>query len=140
MIKKFLLSLSVAAILLLAPIALANSNSSSRAYAFNPLSGACSGKASSSAACTAANNQGTSDPVGGPNGLIAKASNIIAIVAGIGAVIMIIIGGIQFIASAGNAESAAKARKRITAGVIGIAIVVLAWAIVQFVVDHLIKT
>jgi len=138
MIKKILIALPISLMLLITPLAMPSLQD--HVYAFNPLSGACSGKASTSASCTAANGQGGNDPVGGPNGLIAKASNIIAIVAGIGAVIMIFIGGFQFIASAGNAESAAKARKRITAAVVGLVIVVLAWAIVRFVVDRLIKT
>jgi len=49
------------------------------------------------------------------------------------AVIMIIIGGFQWMTAAGNEEKIEKAKKVISAAVIGLIIVLLAWAIVIFV-------
>ncbi len=48
-------------------------------------------------------------------------------------VIMIIVGGVQYLTSAGNEENATKAKKLITDAVIGIVIVVSAWAIADWV-------
>lgn len=49
------------------------------------------------------------------------------------AVLMIIIGGFQWMTAAGNDERIDKAKKIISAAVIGLIIVLLAWAIVIFV-------
>ncbi|MFA5070290.1 MAG: hypothetical protein WC528_03330 [Patescibacteria group bacterium] len=51
------------------------------------------------------------------------------------AVIMIIIGGFQWMTAAGNEEKIEKAKKVISAAVIGLIIILLAWAIVIFVVN-----
>ncbi len=62
--------------------------------------------------------------------------NIISWVLGIlalVAVVMIIIGGFQWLTAAGNEEKIEKAKKVISAAVIGLIIVLLAWAIVIFV-------
>ena len=50
------------------------------------------------------------------------------------AVVMIIIGGFKWITAAGNEEKIESAKKLISAAVIGLIIVLLAWAIVIFVV------
>jgi len=50
------------------------------------------------------------------------------------AVVMIIIGGFQWMTASGNEERIEKAKKVISAAVIGLIIVLLAWAIVIFVV------
>ena len=49
------------------------------------------------------------------------------------AVVMIIIGGFQWMTAGGNEEKIEKAKKVISAAVIGLIIVLLAWAIVIFV-------
>ena len=49
------------------------------------------------------------------------------------AVVMIIIGGFQWMTAAGNEKRIEKAKKVISAAVIGLIIVLLAWAIVIFV-------
>jgi len=62
--------------------------------------------------------------------------NIISWVLGIlalVAVVMIIIGGFQWMTAAGNEEKIEKSKKIISAAVIGLIIVLLAWAIVIFV-------
>ena len=70
-------------------------------------------------------------------------STVIAIVQwvlgflGLVAVIMILIGGFQWMTAGGNEEKVASAKKIISAAVIGLIIVLLAWAIVIFVVSQL---
>ena len=49
------------------------------------------------------------------------------------AVVMVIIGGFQWMTAGGNEEKVEKAKKVISAAVIGLIIVLLAWAIVIFV-------
>lgn len=67
--------------------------------------------------------------------VIASAANIIAILTGLAAVIMIIISGLTMITSGGNQETVTNARKRLVAALIGLVIVVLAWTITRFVID-----
>lgn len=102
-------------------------------------SGACKGSAANSSICKQAAAQGTTNPVSGPNGIISKAANIIASVTAIGAIIMILIGGFFYVTSAGNSESAGKAKARIASGFIGLIIVALAWAFVRLISDKILK-
>jgi len=55
---------------------------------------------------------------------------------GLVAVIMILIGGFQWMTAGGNEEKVASAKKIISAAVIGLIVVLLAWAIVTFVVSQ----
>ena len=59
--------------------------------------------------------------------------------AGILAVVFIIVGGFQYVTSAGNPQSLAKAKSTITLAVIGLIVSLSAFAIVNFVIDSLIK-
>lgn len=52
------------------------------------------------------------------------------------AVIMILIGGFQWMTAGGNEEKVASAKKVISAAVIGLIIILLAWAIVIFVISQ----
>lgn len=70
---------------------------------------------------------------------IRTAANILALATGIAAVILIIVGGITMITSAGNTERVASGRRQIMAAVVGLIIVALAWVIVSFVTERLIK-
>ncbi len=133
-LKTIVLSLILAPCLLLsaAPIALAASS--------NPLDQACSHvPAGSSSVCNQAQTQGTDNPISGTNGIIDKAANILALVAGIGAVIMILIGAFFYVTSAGNAENAAKAKARILSALIGLVVVALAWTVVRLITDRVIR-
>lgn len=109
------------------------------ALADNPLEDACKGQAADSTVCKQAAGQGKTDPIAGPNGIINKAANIVALVAIIGATIMILIGGFFYVTSAGNQENAKKAKDRIVSALIGIVVVALAWAIVRLVTDRILQ-
>lgn len=73
------------------------------------------------------------------NQKIKVAADIVAISTGVAAVIFIILGGLTMITSAGNTEAVANARKRITSAIIGLVVVALAWLLISFVTDRLIK-
>jgi hypothetical protein len=71
--------------------------------------------------------------------IINVAADIIALIAGLAAVIMIIISGLTMITSSGKEEAVANARKRIVSALIGLVIIALAWVIVRYVVDNLVS-
>ncbi|HBW74257.1 MAG TPA: hypothetical protein DEF59_03270 [Candidatus Magasanikbacteria bacterium] len=58
---------------------------------------------------------------------------------GIVAVVIILIGGFEWMTAGGNEEKTGEAKKRIMAGVIGLAIILSAYAIAKFVIDSLVK-
>jgi len=68
---------------------------------------------------------------------ITKIINVALSLLGIIAVVIVLIGGFQWMTSGGNEEKAAGARKMIFAGIIGLAIVLSAWAIAKFVLLQL---
>jgi hypothetical protein len=67
------------------------------------------------------------------NHAIAAAINILSLVGGVAAVIMLIIGGLRFITSSGDSSNVASARSTIIYALVGLIIVALAQFIVHFV-------
>jgi hypothetical protein len=59
--------------------------------------------------------------------------DMLLFVAGIAAVISIIVAGFQYMSSMGNAEKGVSARKRIVNSIIGLAIVLIATTLVNFI-------
>ncbi len=57
--------------------------------------------------------------------------------AGLLAVIMIIVGGFQYITSSGNPQATARAKSTITYAIIGLLIAIFAFAIVNFIIERL---
>ena len=79
-------------------------------------------------------------PVMGDTSLEERTTNIIKgvlYVVGIIAVVMVIIGGVQYATSAGDQNAVTKAKNTILYGIIGLVIAILAYAIVSFVVGRL---
>lgn len=66
---------------------------------------------------------------------IADALNVLSIVVGVAAVVMIIVGGFRYIASGGKQESVTSAKNNILYALIGLIIVALAQVIVRFVLN-----
>ena len=62
--------------------------------------------------------------------------NVVISVLGIVTVVMIIIGGVQYITSSGDTAKLTKAKNTIMYGVIGLVIALLAFAIVNFVLSN----
>lgn len=69
--------------------------------------------------------------------IIQTAINIISIIVGIAAVIMIIIAGFRYITSNGDSGAISSAKNTIIYAIVGLVIVALAQLIVAFVVDRL---
>lgn len=71
------------------------------------------------------------------NRVIASAVNIISLIVGVAAVIMVIIGGFKYITSNGDSNSISSAKNTILYAIIGLVIVALAQGIVRFVMSRL---
>lgn len=70
--------------------------------------------------------------------IVSVVGDVIAIllfIAGAIAVLFVIIGGFQYVTSGGNEESAKKGKKTLTNAIIGIVIIILAYAIINVVVN-----
>ena len=81
----------------------------------------------------AATGLGTTDPRD-------IAANLITVVLGflgILAVIIILIGGFKWMTAGGNEDQVGEARKILIAGIIGLAIILAAWGIANFVLSRL---
>lgn len=78
---------------------------------------------------------GDSDLVGKVTGIL----NAVIAVLGIVAVIVIIMGGIGYMTSSGDAGKVKKAKDTILYGVIGLVVVALAFAIVNFVISNILS-
>lgn len=101
----------------------------------NPLNCACSagGGAANSSTCKA----DTSNPITGANGVLKKVSLVIAFIAGVAAVIIILIAGLMYVTAGGDPQKAATARSAIIGAVVGLIIVAASESIVIFVINKL---
>ena len=73
-----------------------------------------------------------------PRQIASKVINVILGFLGIIAVVLIVAGGFMWMTAAGNDEKVGTARKIMTAGAIGLVIVLAAFGIARFVVDALV--
>lgn len=68
---------------------------------------------------------------------VAGVINVALSLLGIIAVVIILIGGFKWMTAGGSEDKVAEARKLIFAGIIGLAIIMSAWAIARFVIENL---
>jgi hypothetical protein len=102
------------------------------AAAYNPFDQACkSGAAQSSDACHTTGD----NPVSGDHGILRKATTIVAFVAGVAAVIIIVIAGFRYVTSAGDPQAASGARLALIGAIIGLIIIVVAQSVIVFVLN-----
>lgn len=73
----------------------------------------------------------------GDNGVFKQVTNTILYIVGIVAVIMLIIGGIRYVTSGGDAKKVTDAKNTVLYAIIGLVIAFLAFAIVNFVISAL---
>jgi hypothetical protein len=102
--------------------------------AFNPLDKACTGAAAGSAACQ---DKNATDSITGPNGVIVRVTNIVATIAGVAAVLVIVIYGIMIVISYGDSGKVTQARNAIIGAAVGLVVIALARTIVVFIVNRL---
>lgn len=108
------------------------------ASAVNVLNGPCSGSASGSAVCqdSQATQQG-GNPIYGPSGVITEVVNILSLIVGVTAIIMIIISGLRMVLSGGNSSSTNSARSALIVALVGLLIAAFAQALVAFVLNRI---
>jgi len=75
---------------------------------------------------------------GGLRGMIGSIIQVALGFLGVVALIVVLIGGFQYMTAGGNEEKAKKARGWIISGVIGLAIIISAYAITTFVISSLV--
>lgn len=63
--------------------------------------------------------------------------NVVILVSGIIFVVLLLVGGIQYLTASGNEESSGKARKLLLDAIIGLIIVLAAWAIGGWIIEQL---
>lgn len=87
---------------------------------------------------TLCQNKGNNEnPLTGPNGILVKGIQLIDLVIAIVAVVVIILAGMQFIISSGDANKVSNARNAILYAVIGLVVAVVAQTIVVFVLKKI---
>lgn len=82
----------------------------------------------------------TSVNVPAPKGSVANLGELISgivtasiVIAAVVALLFLVMGGIQWLTSGGDKVNTEKAQQRITAAIIGLAIVVASWAVIQLI-------
>ncbi len=86
---------------------------------------------------TGGNGCGDAEKSGaGLTGIIKLAVNLLSLIVGVAAVIMIIIGGLKYITSQGESSNTASAKSTILYAVIGLIVVALAQFIVRFTLNR----
>jgi ABC-type Fe3+ transport system permease subunit len=103
---------------------------------FNPFEDVCEGNEASSGSGVCSED-GSRDPITGPNGIIMTAVRILSFVVGVASVIMVIVGGLKYIMSNGDSNAISSAKNTILYAIIGLVIFAVSQAIVAFVVNRL---
>lgn len=124
--KRFTTTLTVLLVIFAfaAPLAIAS--------AYKPFEGICKrDQAVNAAVC---NETATGDPLTGVDGVIVQVVQMLGIVAGVAAVILIIVAGLKFVTSNGDTNGISSAKRTILYAVIGLIIIILAQPIIRFLV------
>ncbi len=121
---KRLLLIAITLIALLAPATVS--------AATDPLKDVCTGSSSSATACGARNQT-----LYGPNSVLKRVTLVIALIGGIAAVIIMLVGSFQFVTAGGDPQKVASARSIIVGALIGLVIITAAEAIITFVLNKI---
>lgn len=73
----------------------------------------------------------------GDEGIFKQITNVVLYIVGVVAVIMLIIGGVKYVVSGGDAKKVTDAKNTVLYAIIGLVISFLAFAIVNFVINAL---
>lgn len=100
---------------------------------------ACKGSAANSTFCKdiTKDQKPGNNAVYGPNGILTRITKVISIAVGVGAIIMIMIGGFKYILANGDSASISNAKNTILYAVIGLIVALVAQGIVIFVLNKL---
>lgn len=71
--------------------------------------------------------------------MIASIINVLMTLLGVIAVVIILLGGFKWMTAGGNEDQVGEAKKIIMQGVVGLVVILSAWAIAQFVINSLVE-
>lgn len=95
----------------------------------------CTGRAANSSICVDNNPAADAEnPIFGPKGIITTIINLLSVITGIVAVIIIILAGLKYISSGSNPQDVTQARERILYAFVGLIIAALAQVLVRFII------
>ena len=117
---------------LLSPVALTASASAITVDVFKPCSGTST--ASSTAFCNTQSNQ----KLFGPGSIWTRIINAITFLIGAVAVVMIVVGGLRYVTSAGDSSAINSAKNTIMYSVVGLIVAVMSYSIVNFVLSRIV--
>lgn len=103
----------------------------------DPFSEACNQPGASSSQVCQNTARGGGDPITGEQGIITSITNIVALLAGVAAVVIIIIAGLQYILANGDSTKLTNARNAIIYAAIGLIFIVVARGVIIFVLNRL---
>jgi hypothetical protein len=106
------------------------------ALAYDPLDSACAASSAAKNSATCDGTKTSKDPIGGPNGVLKRVSLVIATIAGVAAVIVIVVSGLMLVLSGGDSQKAAGARSAIIGAVVGLVIIAVSESLIVFVVSR----
>lgn len=97
---------------------------------------ACQGEAAKSPTCVDAqkSQDGSNNSIYGKDGVLTKVVNLLSIVIGIAAVIMIVVGGAMYVLAGGDSAKINTAKNTIIYSLIGLVVAVVAPMIIRFVI------
>jgi hypothetical protein len=115
---------------------------------FNPVGSACQDPIAKTSPTCQQNQTQNGKKTNPAIDIIRTATNIIAVIAGVGAVVVVIISGFMFVTAggatpgqrAGDPNRVKSARAALVGAIIGLIVIALAWTAVTFVTKALIKT
>lgn len=103
------------------------------ALAVDPLDNACKGAANKAAVC----EEDKQETISGRGGILYRVTQLISAIAGVAAVIAMIVGGFMYVLAGGDAAKAATARNTLIYAAVGLVVIVLAQSIISFVVNRI---
>lgn len=132
--RRFIATLLPTLALLIVPMAISLSSPVAAVDVFGACSKSTANSANGTDVCNATNKPTSDNPI---ITIIATAINILSIIIGFAAVVMIIVSGITFVLSGSDPQAVARARSGIIYALAGVVIVAFSQAIVKFVLDKL---
>jgi len=106
--------------------------------AYDPLNKLCEDNPNATVCIEDAKTQGpNNNSIYGKNGILMKITSIVSLAVGVASVIVMIIGGIKYVTSGGDANAVTSAKNTVLYAIIGLVIAASAQAIIVLVLNKL---
>lgn len=132
---KLLRTLMVAALLLVPAMAVPTAASAADWSPFVGIDCSSDRQTNDSAVCQ--DGRSTSDNITGPQGIVLRIANFVALLSSAIAVVIIILAGLRMVTANGGKEDVAAARRTLIYAAVGLVIVVIARMLVAFIILRL---